>query len=75
MGKPLIEDHDQINTVRFTVTSLLDSRLFESFHVDVNYEDVLVEEPVLIEGSRYLDFVGIEPIQIPCYPLAQQIAE
>jgi len=75
VGKPFKENHDQINTVRFNVTSLLDSRTFESFHVDINHEDILVQDPVLIKGSRYLDFAGIEPIRIPCYPLAQQIAE
>jgi hypothetical protein len=75
VGKLEVEKSDLHETLRFRVTSLLDSRLFENFHVDVNSENILIEEPELIQTSKYLEFAGIEALQIPCYSLSQQIAE
>jgi len=61
--------------LRFPVQSLLDGRLFESFHVDVGIDDPLIESPVMLTAPPLLEFAGLSPATIPAYPLSQQIAE
>lgn len=60
---------------RFNVKSLLASRQFENFHVDVNSSDMLMDRPKEIDGMDLLAFAEIPPIKILCYPLTQQVAE
>lgn len=60
---------------RFNVKSLLASRQFENFHVDVNSSDMLMDQPKEIDGMDLLAFAEIPPIKILCYPLTQQVAE
>lgn len=60
---------------RFNVKSLLVSRQFENFHVDVNSSDMLMDQPKEIDGMDLLAFAEIPPIKILCYPLTQQVAE
>ncbi|HOT90118.1 MAG TPA: nucleotidyl transferase AbiEii/AbiGii toxin family protein [Anaerolineae bacterium] len=60
---------------RFAVQSLLDGRLFESFHVDVGIGDPLIEPADMLTAPSLLEFAGIHPVTIPAYPLSQQIAE
>lgn len=61
--------------LRFPVQSLLDGRLFESFHVDVGVGDPLSESPVMLTAPPLLEFAGLSPVTVPAYPLSQQIAE
>jgi hypothetical protein len=60
---------------RFLVTSRLDSRAFERFHIDIGIDDPVLEPAELITIPPLLEFAGLPPTQVPCYPLAQQIAE
>jgi hypothetical protein len=60
---------------RFLVTSRLDSRAFERFHVDVAMGDPVVEPADRVSTPPLLDFAGLPPTQVNCYPLSQQIAE
>jgi hypothetical protein len=60
---------------RFAVQSLLDGRLFESFHVDVGIGDPLIEPADMLTAPSLLEFAGIPPVTISAYPLSQQIAE
>ena len=60
---------------RFLVTSRLDSRAFERFHADVGMGDPVVEPANRISTPPLLDFAGLPPTQVNCYPLSQQIAE
>ena len=64
-----------IGGVRFRVRGLLDGRRFETFHIDVGWGDPLVEPAETLTTPALLDFAGIQPTAIPCYPLAQQLAE
>ncbi len=61
--------------LRFPVQSLLDGRLFETFHVDVGLGDPLIESADLLTAPPLLAFAEITPVTIPAYPLSQQIAE
>lgn len=60
---------------RYPVRSLLDGRTFEQFHVDVGVGDPVAVPFELLETPALLEFAGIPPTRIPCYPVAQQIAE
>jgi hypothetical protein len=60
---------------RFRVRSLLDSRQFEIFHVDVGWGDPLIEPVETLTTPPLLAFAGIPPTAVPCYPLTQQVAE
>ena len=55
--------------------ALLDSRPFELFHVDVGVDDPMVEPVQLLPMPALLDFAGISPTLVPCFPITQQIAE
>jgi predicted nucleotidyltransferase component of viral defense system len=61
--------------LRFPVQGLLDGRAFETFHVDVGVGDPLIEPAEKLTTPALLDFAGILPSIVPCYPLTQQIAE
>ncbi len=60
---------------RFTVRCLLAGRTFETFHVDVGTEDILVVPPERMTPPSLLDFAGILPAPVLVYPVPQQIAE
>ena len=60
---------------RFYVRALLDSRPFESFHVDIGMSDPMIEPVQLLPMPALLDFAGIAPTVAPCFPITQQIAE
>ncbi len=60
---------------RFHVQCLVDARLFEPFHVDVGAGVVDASPPDHIEMQSLLGFAGVEPVTVPCYPVAQQLAE
>ena len=60
---------------RFRVRALLDGRTFERFHVDIGVGDPLVVPVEHLEIPALLDFAGVPPTTVPCYPVVQQIAE
>ncbi len=72
---PLNISHENSVQYRFNIRSLLASRTFDSFHLDVNTSDVLVAKPVLKNGGSFLEYAEIDPVRIPCYSLEQQVAE
>jgi hypothetical protein len=61
--------------VRFRVITRLAGRDFERFHIDIGYGDPIVEPVEYLMPPTYLDFAGIDPTPIPCYPVSQHIAE
>jgi len=60
---------------RFRVTSRLDTRAFERFHVDVGVGDPVLEPADRISTPPLLDFADLPATQVHCYPLSQQVAE
>ena len=60
---------------RYHVRCLLDGRVFEAFHVDVGVGDLLVDNFDYLHFDALLDFADIVSIEVPCYPITQQIAE
>jgi Nucleotidyl transferase AbiEii toxin, Type IV TA system len=63
------------SSARARVQSLLDGRVFEVFHVDVGLGDPSVDRFDQMPMSGLLDFAGVPSPRIPCYPVAQQVAE
>jgi hypothetical protein len=61
--------------VRLPVRGLLDGRRFETFHIDVGQGETLLEPVDVLRTPALLQFAGIPPTEIPCYPLPQQVAE
>lgn len=70
-----VESQDAFGGERYHVRCLLDGRIFEEFHVDVGVDDILTGEIDTLQFEPYLGFAGISPVEVPCYPIAQQIAE
>ncbi len=62
-------------TLRFTIRALLDSRPFETFHLDVGMGDPLVEPPENLTFPSLFAFAELAPVIVPAYPISQQIAE
>jgi hypothetical protein len=61
--------------VRLQVVGLLDGRRFETFHIDVGQGETLLEPVDVLRAPALLEFAGIPPTEIPCFPLPQQVAE
>lgn len=66
---------DDFGGDRFLLQSILDGRLFESFHLDVGVGDPLIDRVEYLQTPSLLAFAGLQPTAVPCYPITQQIAE
>jgi hypothetical protein len=66
---------DNFGGSRYHIRSLLDSRIFEAFHIDVGIGDPVLDEAQRLTAPALLEFAEIQPAIIPCYPITQQIAE
>lgn len=75
VGAASIEGQVQEKTTRYEIRSLLDSRTFENFHLDINSSDTLFGKPIGISSREILDIPEFGNFEIPCYSLPQQIAE
>ncbi len=75
VGASSVEGQVQEKTTRYEVHSLLDSRTFEIFHLDINSSDTLLGKPIGISPRDILDIPEFDDFEIPCYSLTQQIAE
>ncbi|MSP63416.1 MAG: nucleotidyl transferase AbiEii/AbiGii toxin family protein [Myxococcales bacterium] len=61
---------------RFRAEAHLAGRLYGMpFGVDAAFGDVLESEPDVITGSRFLEFVGVEPATLRIYPRETHVAE
>ena len=60
---------------RFRVTSRVDGRVFERFHVDVGTGDNVVDPIEYLAPPQLLSFAEIAAEPFPCYPITQHIAE
>ena len=74
IGNPQIET-DEVGGKRYPVRAILDTRDFETFHIDIGMTDALIEAPDQLTTPELLTFADIQPTIIPCYPLTQQISE
>jgi hypothetical protein len=61
--------------IRVPVRCRLDSREFESFHVDVGAGDPVVGEPESLVVTDLLGFAEIPATWVDCYPVSQHLAE
>jgi len=75
VGKTDNIPEDEFGGHRFQVVSLVDGRIFERFHVDVGLGDLLVGDYDRLRFDPLLEFAGISPTEVPCYPIPLQIAE
>lgn len=60
---------------RFPVRCLLDGRQFEDFHLDMGFDDPILEAPEEVTGPDLLGFAEIPPATVRCCPLTTQVAE
>ena len=60
---------------RYHIRALLDGRTFEQFIIDVGLDDLIVGDVEYLSTPPVLEFAEIQPTVIPCFPIAQQIAE
>jgi len=61
---------------RFRVEAKLGGKPYGgAFGVDVGFADVLTVEPDVAQGSRFLEFAGVQPSSFRLYPRAAHIAE
>lgn len=65
---------DQVG-LRVPVQCRLDSREFESFHVDIGVGDPVVAAAESFDVTHLLEFAGIPPTTVRCYPMSQHLAE
>lgn len=75
IASPTQSPDPELSTLRFQIQSLLDSRAFERFSLDVGLDDQLIGQIEEFPMPALLTFAGFEPTMVPCYPVAQQIAE
>jgi len=61
--------------LRLQMQAWLDGRLFESFHLDVGWGDPVVDPPQALSAPPLLQFAGIAPASVLCYPITQHVAE
>lgn len=61
--------------LRFQVSSRVDGRIFERFHVDVGTEDNVLDPIEYLEPPQLLSFAEIVTDPLPCYPVTQHLAE
>lgn len=60
---------------RVPVRCRLDSREFETFHVDIGVGDPVVAEAESFVVTNLLEFADVPPTTVRCYPMAQHLAE
>jgi len=61
---------------RFRAEARLGGKLYgDPFGVDIGFADALTSEPDVTQGSRFLEFAGIEPTTFRIYPRNAHIAE
>jgi predicted nucleotidyltransferase component of viral defense system len=76
VGEPMRElDAPLYGGARFPVETLMDDRLFASFHIDVAVGDVLIEPLEEMKGKDWLGFAGIAPTVLQAISAEQQFAE
>jgi hypothetical protein len=75
VARPVRHSMENFGGIRFRVRSLLDGRIFEEFHLDVGVGDPIVGTVEFLSTPALLEFAGIQPTVVPCYPVTQQIAE
>jgi hypothetical protein len=70
VARPVRPSMENFAGIRFRVRSLL-----EEFHLDVGVGDPIVGTVEFLSTPALLEFAGIQPTVVPCYPVTQQIAE
>jgi hypothetical protein len=75
IGRPVNLSQEAGGGVRCAVNSLLDGRTFEKFGIDIGVGDPIVGSVEYLQPPALLEFAGVERLEIPSYPVSQQIAE
>src|SRR4030042_6931170 len=60
IGNPQIET-DEVGGKRYPVRAILDTRDFETFHIDIGMTDALIEAPDQLTTPELLTFAEIQP--------------
>ena len=75
VARPIKSSIENFGGIRFRLRALLDGRTFEEFHLDAGVGDPIIGPVEYLRTPALLEFAGIQPIVVPCYPITQQIAE
>ena len=75
MEQPARNPLDEHGGFRANISSYLDGRRYENFHLDINVNDLIMDQFEIISNPDYLSFAEIEPIQFRCYTIAQHFSE
>ncbi len=75
LDNPTANNQDELGGLRFQVHTLLDWRPFETFHIDIGIGDPVIESAETLSTPNLLKFADIETVNVPCYPLSQQLSE
>jgi hypothetical protein len=63
------------HSMRYQVITRVAGRVFERFHVDIGFNDPLLQPIDYLTPPNFLAFAQVEPAMIPCYSIYQHIAE
>jgi hypothetical protein len=75
VAEPARESLPDQGGLRYPIQALLDGRTFEQYHIDIGIGDAVVDQLEYLTATDLLDFAGLSPTRVPCYPVTQQIAE
>lgn len=71
----LEEPEEEHVAARFRAHAELAGRPFETVLIDIGFSDPPADRSEQVRGPDLLSFAGIEPVEVPTLPLAQQVAE
>jgi hypothetical protein len=75
VAQPVRQMPGDFGGTRYPIQALLDGRTFENFHIDIGVGDPMIDPVDYLPTSPVLEFAGLEPTLVPCFPITQQIAE
>lgn len=61
--------------IRYHVTANLNGKRFENFSVDIGFDQTAGMRTELIRRSGFLEFAGLEPIELPALAIEYHLAE
>lgn len=69
-------DHEEGHrTIRFGILAEMAGREFEPIHVDVAVADPVAWNPDIRPSPGWMEFAGVEPVEIPVLAIEQHVAE
>ncbi len=74
-GRRELEHLDEASSIRYQILATLDGRRFDTFTIDIGFDQPGSPPPDLVDGSDVLSFAGFERLRIPTIPIEVHLAE